>query len=74
MRRWGSTVATYAVAMADGSPFVGTIGFGSPNFDAGGIFALSGSPTSGKIIVNSNGPGVGTAMVTDHITLLATQP
>lgn len=70
----GSTVATYAVTMDDGSPFVGTIGFGLPNMDAGGIFALTGQPTSGKIIVKSNGPGVGTAMVTDRITLLATQP
>ena len=72
----GSVVATYAVTMSDGSPFVGTIGFGPPNFDAGGIFALTGSPTSGNIIVNPQGPGVGPNLstVTDHITLVATQP
>ena len=72
----GAVVATYTVAMTDGSPFVGTIGFGPPNFDAGGIFALAGSPTSGNVVVNPNGPGVGPnlSMVTDHITLVATQP
>jgi hypothetical protein len=72
----GTVVATYTVAMSDGSPFVGTIGFGPPNLDAGGIFALRGSPTSGNVIVNPNGPGVGPNLgtVTDHITLIATQP
>jgi hypothetical protein len=72
----GATVATYTVTMSDGSPFVGTIGFGPPNFDAGGIFALSGSNTAGNIIVNPSGPGVGPNMgtITDHITLLAVQP
>jgi hypothetical protein len=72
----GAVVATYTVTMSDGSPFVGTIGFGPPNFDAGGIFALAGSPTSGNVIVNPNGPGVGPNLSTiiDHITLVATQP
>ena len=72
----GAVVATYTVTMSDGSPFVGTIGFGPPNFDAGGIFALTGSPTGGNVIVNPNGPGVGPNLstVTDHITLIATQP
>lgn len=72
----GAVVATYTVTMSDGSPFVGTIGFGSPNFDAGGIFAITGSPTSGNVIVNPNGPGIGPNLgtITDHITLMATQP
>jgi hypothetical protein len=72
----GAVVATYMVTMSDGSPFVGTIGFGPPNFDAGGIFALTGSSTSGNVIVNPNGPGVGPNLstVTDHITLIAMQP
>ncbi len=72
----GAVVATYTVTMSDGSPFVGTIGFGPPNFDAGRIFALMGSPTSGNIIVNPSGPGVGPNLgtITDHITLMATQP
>ena len=72
----GAVVATYTVTMSDGSPFVGTLGFGAPNFDAGGIFALTGSPTSGNIIVNPKGPGIGPNLgtITDHITLIATQP
>jgi hypothetical protein len=72
----GAVVASYTVTMTDGSPFVGTIGFGPPNFDAGGIFALTGSPASGNVIVNPSGPGVGpnSGSLTDHITLMATQP
>jgi hypothetical protein len=72
----GAVVATYTVTMTDGSPFGGTIGFGPPNFDEGGMFALAGSPTSGNVIVNPNGPGVGPNLgtITDHITLIATQP
>ncbi len=71
----GAVVAAYTVAMSDGSPFVGTIGFGAPNFDAGGIFSLTGSPTSGNIIVNPSGPGIGPNLstITDQITLIATQ-
>ena len=72
----GAVVATYTVTMSDGSPFIGTIGFGPPNLDAGGIFALTGSPTSGNVIVNPSGPGVGPNLstITDQITLIATQP
>src|SRR5271155_4740448 len=72
----GAVVATYTVTMSDGSPFVGTIGFGPPNFDASGIFSLTGSPTSGNIIVNPSGPGIGpnSSTITDQITLVATQP
>jgi hypothetical protein len=65
----GAVVATFSVAMNDGSLFGGTVGFGAPYYDAGGIFSISGS----KIIVNPSGPGVGPNMstVTDHITLVA---
>jgi hypothetical protein len=65
----GAVVAAYSVTMSDGSPFTGTVRFGAPYYDAGGIFALSGS----NIIVNPTGPGVGpnTSTVTDHITLEA---
>jgi hypothetical protein len=71
----GAVVATYTVTMSDGSPFVGTIGFGPPNFDAGGIFSLTGSPTSGSVIINPSGPGIGPNLstITDQITLTATQ-
>jgi hypothetical protein len=62
--------------MSDGSPFLGTVGFGPPNSNAGGIFALTGSSSSGNIIVNPTGPGIGpnTNTITDQITLIATQP
>jgi hypothetical protein len=65
----GAVVATYAVAMSDGSAFTGTVGFGAPFYDAGGIFALSGN----NIVINPAGPGVGPNMstITDHITLEA---
>jgi hypothetical protein len=65
----GAVIATFQVAMTDGSPFTGTVRFGAPFYDAGGIFALSGK----NIIVNPSGPGIGPNMasVTDHITLEA---
>jgi hypothetical protein len=65
----GTVVATYEVAMSDGSPFTGTVRFGAPFYDAGGIFAISGK----NIIVNPAGPGIGPTVnsVTDHITLEA---
>jgi len=65
----GAIVATYSVAMSDGSPFTGNVRFGAPFYDSGGIFALSGN----NIIVNPGGPGVGPniSTVTDHITLEA---
>jgi hypothetical protein len=67
----GAVVATYAVAMSDGSPFSGTVRFAAPFFDAGGIFALSGN----NIIVNPNGPGIGPNIttMTDRITLETVQ-
>jgi hypothetical protein len=66
----GTTVATVSVANSDGSVFAGMIFFTSPNFDAGGVFALQGH----NIILNPLGPGIAniTGTVTDHITLDAT--
>jgi hypothetical protein len=65
----GAVVAAFSVVMSDGSPFTGTVSFGAPYYDAGGIFALAGR----NIIVNPSGPGVGPNMttITDHITLVA---
>jgi hypothetical protein len=65
----GAVVATYSVMMSDGSPFTGTVRFGAPYHDGGGVFALSGN----KIIVNPNGPGLGPnrTTITKHITLEA---
>jgi hypothetical protein len=55
--------------MSDGSPFSGTVRFGAPYYDAGGIFALSGD----KIIVSLGGPRLGPnkSTITKHITLEA---
>ncbi len=72
----GAVVATYQVAMNDGSPFTGTVGFGPPNMDGGGVFALiATTPTTGQIIVAPHGPGVGPNLttITNHITLVASQ-
>jgi hypothetical protein len=68
----GATIATVSVAMTDGSAFVGSLSFGAPFFDDGGVFALSGN----DIIVNPSGPGIANATVTtvDQITIVATQP
>jgi hypothetical protein len=65
----GAAVATYSVTMSDGSPFTGTVRFGAPYYDGKGAFALSGK----NIIVNPNGPGLGTnkTTITNHITLEA---
>src|SRR5438445_7955229 len=39
----GVTVATVTATWSDGSPFTGALGFGPPNYDDGGTFALSGN-------------------------------
>lgn len=72
----GTSVASYAATMPDGSPFPGTVTFGPPYFDAGGLFALTGA-ASGKIIVSPTGPGLASLPVlpiTEHITLQAVSP
>jgi hypothetical protein len=65
----GAVIASYTVTMSDGSPFTGTVRFGAPYYDGGGVFALSGN----NIIVNPKGPGIGpnATSLTDHITLEA---
>ena len=65
----GAVVATYSVTMSDGSPFTGTVRFGAPYYDGGGVFALSDN----KIIVNPDGPGVGPnrTTITKHVSLEA---
>ena len=39
----GTTVATIVATWSDGQPFTGTLGFGPPNFDAGGAFTIIGN-------------------------------
>jgi hypothetical protein len=67
----GTVLATFAVVMSDGSPFIGTVAFGAPYFDDGGIFSISGS----SIEINPSGPGIANTNITtvDQFTLVATQ-
>jgi hypothetical protein len=66
----GAVVADIVVAMSDGSPFTGTLGFGPPNYDAGGAFAISGS----NLIINPSGAGVGSDGGTiQNCTIVANQ-
>ena len=71
-------VASYAATMPDGTPFVGTVQFGPPYLDAGGLFALSSNGASGSIIVSPTGPGLASLPVpptiTELITIKATTP
>ena len=72
----GATVANYAATMPDGTAFPGKVTFGSPYFDAGGLFALTGT-ASGNIIVSPTGSGLAGLPVlpfTEHITLQAVSP
>lgn len=65
----GAVVTNYSVRMSNGSPFTGTVRFGPPHYDGGGVFALAGD----KIIINPDGPGIGhnRTTITKHITLEA---
>jgi hypothetical protein len=70
----GATVATITVTMSDGSTFIGTLTFGSPYFDDGGIYAISGSSSPFLLIVDPDGPGVGAeGGNVDNVTVVATQ-
>jgi hypothetical protein len=67
----GATVAQITAAWSDGVPFTGTISFGAPNFNDGGVYALDGKS---NLIINPLGPGVGSAGgSTENITIVATQ-
>jgi hypothetical protein len=66
----GATVATITASWSNGQPFNGTLGFGPPYSNAGGVFAISGN----SLIVNPKGPGVGGAGGTvEQVTIVATQ-
>lgn len=67
----GDFVASVTAAWSDGSPFTGTIGFGSPYYDDGGTFALD---SNNDLVVNPAGPGVSAdAGTTQNVTIVATQ-
>jgi hypothetical protein len=50
-----ATVATITASWRNGQPFTGTIGFGPPSSNAGGVFAIGGN----SLIINPSGPDVG---------------
>jgi hypothetical protein len=66
----GAVVATVSVTWSNGAPFAGTLSFGSPNSNGGGVYALSGN----NLIINPSGPGVSTAGGSvQNVTIVATQ-
>lgn len=71
----GSVVATLRASWSDGSAFTGSFIFVAPNFDYGGVYAITLNPDrTGQLIVNPNGPGVGSAGGSvEHVTIEATQ-
>ena len=71
----GTVIATVTAAWSDGSPFTGTLTFGSPYADDGGTFALScQSCATANIVVSPTGLGLkGDAGTVQQITVVATQ-
>jgi hypothetical protein len=66
----GDTVATIQASWSDGNPFTGPLSFGSPYYDDGTKFAISGN----NLIINPAGPGIsGNAGTTQNVTIVATQ-
>jgi len=66
----GTVVTAIGTAWSDGSTFSGTLAFGSPHSDDGGVFAISGS----NLIINPSGPGLsGDAGIQQNVTITATQ-
>ena len=71
----GTVVATATAAWSDGSPFTGTIMFGSPYADDGGTFALSCVQcATASIVINPSGLGImGDGGSVQSVTIVATQ-
>ena len=69
----GATVATLQGVWSDGKPFTGGYVFVSPNFDDGGIYAITMNlDHSGNLIINPDGPGVsGEGGSIDDVTIEA---
>jgi hypothetical protein len=66
----GSAVATITATWSDGSPFTGTLTFGSPYSNDNATFAISGN----HLIINPAGPGVSAdANTVQNVTIVATQ-
>jgi hypothetical protein len=67
----GSVVAKLSATWSDRSPFTGSLSFGPPNYNAGGVYALD---SNNDLIISPLGPGVGSAGgSTESVTIAATQ-
>jgi acetolactate synthase regulatory subunit len=66
----GTPLSTVAVTMSDGSKFTGTLGFGAPNSNDGGICALSSATVPSNVIL---GKALALGMPVQHCTVVATQ-
>jgi hypothetical protein len=65
----GSVVTTVTASWSDGTPFTGTLSFGSPYSNDNATFALSGN----NLIINPAGPGVSSdGNTTLNTTIVAT--
>jgi hypothetical protein len=71
----GTVIASVTAAWSDGSPFTGTLMFGSPYADDGGTFALScQSCATANIVVSPTGLGLmGDGGTVQDITVVASQ-
>jgi hypothetical protein len=71
----GTVIVTVTAAWSDGSPFTGTLAFGSPYADDGGTFALScQSCATANIVVSPTGLGLmGDGGTVQEITVVAAQ-
>jgi hypothetical protein len=65
----GATIATLAALWSDASAFTGTFIFVAPNFDDGGVFAISGN----NLIVSNTGPGIPAGGTVATVTIEPTQ-
>lgn len=67
----GDVVATIVVTWSDGTPFVGSVSFTSPNFDHNGDYAISGDG-SNLIVNNAANLNALGAVTVEHVTIMAT--
>jgi hypothetical protein len=66
----GSVVTTITASWSNGSPFTGTLSFGTPYGSDNGVFAISGN----NLILNPAGPGLSnTGNTTVSVTVAANQ-
>ncbi len=67
----GTVVAKITVTWSDGSPFTGTLSFGLPNSNGGGVYAID---SNNNLIIDPAGSGVGASGGSvQNVTIVATQ-